>query len=157
MGGLPLRTHPSGEPPGRLLAICLAVASGFWGLAALRHALLQSNSFDLGLFDQWVWLISRGLAQVSSQSADLPLLTDHGDWLLYGLAPHLCVAADRVQWLLGLQALSLALTAVPLWILARDAGLSQGLRWTVCGLCCGGFSRWCSTPTCSISTRRCWP
>ena len=95
MGGLPLRTHPSGEPPGRLLAICLAVASGFWGLAALRHALLQSNSFDLGLFDQWVWLISRGLAQVSSQSADLPLLTDHGDWLLYGLAPHLCVAADR--------------------------------------------------------------
>ena len=157
VGGLPLRTHPSGEPPGRLLAICLAVASGFWGLAALRHALLQSNSFDLGLFDQWVWLISRGLAQVSSQSADLPLLTDHGDWLLYGLAPHLCVAADRVQWLLGLQALSLALTAVPLWILARDAGLSQGLRWTVCGLCCGGFSRWCSTPTCSISTRRCWP
>ena len=52
--------------PVRLLGIGLAVACGFWGLAALRHALLQSNSFDLGLFDQWVWLISRGLAPVSS-------------------------------------------------------------------------------------------
>ncbi len=62
-GDLTLRTHPGGGPPGRLLAISLAVASGFWGLAALRNALLQSNSFDLGLCDQWVWLISRGLAR----------------------------------------------------------------------------------------------
>ncbi len=36
VGGLPLRTHPSGGPPSRLLAICLTVASGFWGLARLR-------------------------------------------------------------------------------------------------------------------------
>jgi len=119
--------------PVRLLGIGLAVACGFWGLAALRHALLQSNSFDLGLFDQWVWLISRGLAPVSSQSADLHLLTDHGAWLLYGLAP-LYALLPTLQWLLALQALSLAFTAVPLWILARDAGLAPGLRWTVCGL-----------------------
>jgi len=119
--------------PIRLLGIGLAVACGFWGLAALRHALLQSNSFDLGLFDQWVWLISRGLAPVSSQSADLHLLTDHGAWLLYGLAP-LYALLPTLQWLLALQALSLAFTAVPLWILARDAGLAPGLRWTVCGL-----------------------
>ena len=92
------------------------MARGFWGLAALRHALPQSNSFDLGLFDQWVWLISRGLALVSSQSADLPLLNDHGAWLLYGLAP-LDALLPTVQWLLALQALSLAFTAVPLWIL----------------------------------------
>jgi uncharacterized membrane protein len=99
--GLPLRTHPSDGPPGRLLAICLAAASGFWGLAVLRYALPQSNSFDLGLFDQWVWLISRGLAPVSSQSADLSLLTDHGAWLLYGLAP-LDALLPTVQWLLAL-------------------------------------------------------
>jgi len=109
------------------------VASGFWGLAALRHALLQSNSFDLGLFDQWVWLVSRGMAPVSSQSADLHLLTDHGAWLVYGLAP-LYALLPSLQWLLALQAFSLAFTAVPLWLLARDAGLPQGLRWTVCGL-----------------------
>jgi uncharacterized membrane protein len=123
----------TGGPPGRLLTICLGVASGFWGLAALRHALLQSNSFDLGLFAQWVWLISRGLTPVSSQSADLHLLTDHGAWLLYGLAP-LYALLPSLQWLLALQALSLAFTAVPLWILAQDAGLPPRLRWTVCGL-----------------------
>ena len=130
---LALRTHPSGGPPGRLLALSLAVANGFWGLAALRHALLQSNSFDLGLFDQWVWLISQGLAPVSSQSADLHLLTDHGAWLVYALAP-LYALLPTLQWLLALQAFSLAFTAVPLWILARDAGLAPGVRWTVCAL-----------------------
>ena len=132
-GGPGVRTHPSGGPPGRLLGISLAVAIVFWGLAALRHALLQSNSFDLGLFDQWVWLVSRGMAPVSSQSADLHLLTDHGAWLVYGLAP-LYALLPSLQWLLALQAFSLAFTAVPLWLLARDAGLPQGLRWTVCGL-----------------------
>lgn len=132
-GVLALRTLPSGGPPGRLLGISLAVAGGFWGLAALRHALLQSNSFDLGLFDQWVWLISRGLAPVSSQSADLHLLADHGAWLLYGLAP-LYALLPTLQWLLALQALSLAFTAAPLWILARDASLPPRLCWTVCGL-----------------------
>ncbi|MEY4805863.1 MAG: hypothetical protein RLZZ206_252 [Cyanobacteriota bacterium] len=40
-----------------------------------------------------------------------------------------------LQWLLALQSFSLTFTAVPLWILARDAGLPQKLRWTVCGLC----------------------
>jgi uncharacterized membrane protein len=132
-GAQAARTTAPGGPPERLLAISLAVAGGFWGLAALRHALLQSNSFDLGLFDQWVWLISRGLTPVSSQSADLHLLTDHGAWLLFGLAP-LYALLPTLQWLLALQSLSLAFTAVPLWILARDAGLPQGLRWTVCGL-----------------------
>jgi len=125
--------HPQPRPPATLGWVCGGLALGFWGLAALRHALLQSNSFDLGLFDQWVWLISRGLAPVSSQSADLHLLTDHGAWLVYGLAP-LYALLPSLQWLLALQAASLAFTAVPLWILARDAGLPPRLRWTVCGL-----------------------
>jgi uncharacterized membrane protein len=125
--------HPQPRPPATLGWVCGGLALGFWGLAALRHALLQSNSFDLGLFDQWVWLVSRGLAPVSSQSADLPLLTDHGAWLVYGLAP-LYALLPSLQWLLALQAASLAFTAVPLWILARDAGLPPRLRWTVCGL-----------------------
>jgi len=40
-------------------------------------------------------------------------------------------AAADLQWLLALQAFSLAFTAVRLWILARDAGLAPGVRWTV--------------------------
>jgi uncharacterized membrane protein len=133
VGGLPLRTHPSGGPPGRLLAICLAVASGFWGLAALRHALLQSNSFDLGLFDQWVWLISRGLAPVSSQSADLHLLTDHGAWLLYGLAPlYALLPTCSGCWPSRPSAWPSPPYRSGSW--PGMPGLPQGLRWTVCGL-----------------------
>ena len=30
-----------------------------WGVAASRHWLLQSNAYDLGLFDQWAWLIEQ--------------------------------------------------------------------------------------------------
>jgi hypothetical protein len=58
-----------------------------------------------------------------------------GFWGLARLCPGsaLCAAAD-LQWLLALQACSLTFTAVPLWNLARDAGLPQKLRWTVCGL-----------------------
>ena len=62
-----------------------------------------------------------------------PAHTDLGAWLLYGLAP-LYALLPTLQWLLALQALSLAFTVVPLWILARDAGLPQRLRWTVCRL-----------------------
>jgi len=131
--GLALRTHPSGGPPGRLLAICLAAASGFWSLAVLRHALPQSNSFDLGIFDQWVWLISRGLAPVSSQSADLPLLTDHGAWLLYGLAPLDALLPDRAV-AVGAPGTQPGLHRRAALDPAQDAGLPQGLRWTMCGL-----------------------
>jgi uncharacterized membrane protein len=130
---LALRTHPSGGPPGRLLAICLAAASGFWSLAVLRHALPQSNSFDLGIFDQWVWLISRGLAPVSSQSADLPLLTDHGAWLLYGLAPLDALLPDRAV-AVGAPGTQPGLHRRAALDPAQDAGLPQGLRWTMCGL-----------------------
>lgn len=70
---------------------------------------------------------------MNSQSAELHLLTDHGAWLVYGLAP-LYALLPSLQWLLALQAASVAFTAVPLWILAREAGLPPRLRWTVCGL-----------------------
>ena len=31
----------------------------FFILAVTRHYLLQSNAYDLGLFDQWIWLTGR--------------------------------------------------------------------------------------------------
>ena len=53
------------KPP-RLLWI-LAIALGLigWSISALRHHWLQSNAYDLGLFDQWVWLISQGLPPIA--------------------------------------------------------------------------------------------
>ena len=53
----------------------------FWLSAAARHGLLQSNAYDLGLFDQWAWLISRGLPPISSME-QVHVLADHGAWML---------------------------------------------------------------------------
>ena len=120
------------NPPRQLW--CLAVGLGLlgWGCSALRHGLLQSNAYDLGLFDQWVWLISQGLPPMSSME-QVHVLADHGAWLLYG-AGVLYRMVPSVQWLLGGQALALSLTAIPLWALAQQAGLRPRGCWLACGL-----------------------
>ena len=103
-----------------------------WICSAVRHNLLQSNAYDLGLFDQWAWLISRGLPPISSME-DVHILADHFAWLMY-----LAGAAYRVipspQWLLASQSLALSLTAIPIWCLAKEAGLSNERCWLACGL-----------------------
>ncbi|MFZ9974595.1 MAG: DUF2079 domain-containing protein, partial [Vulcanococcus sp.] len=70
-------------PPRNLSLGCAAIFLVLWGSAAARHGLIQSNAYDLGLFDQWIWLVSRGLPPVSSMEG-VHLLADHGAWALYG-------------------------------------------------------------------------
>ena len=72
-------------PPARLWWTSFGVAFFGWGLAAARHWLLQSNAYDLGLFDQWAWLLSHGLPPISSME-DVHLLADHGAWMFYWLS-----------------------------------------------------------------------
>jgi len=123
---------PSPAPPKRLWFIAIGIGLLLWICSASRHALLQSNAYDLGLFDQWVWLISQGLPPVSSME-DVHVLADHGAWMLYiagaayGLVP-------SVQWLLASQAMALSLTALPVWSVAKQAGLTSQRCWLACGL-----------------------
>ena len=104
----------------------------FWGLAALRHALLQSNGFDLGIYGQVAWQISQGL-EPRSTVLGLHHMGNHGAWMFYAIAP-LYWLAPSVQWLFLTQALGLILTAWPLWHLGAQAGLKPRERWLVCGL-----------------------
>ena len=117
-------------PPARLWWTSFGVAFFGWGLAASRHWLLQSNAYDLGLFDQWAWLVSHGLPPISSME-DVHLLADHGAWMFYwsGL---LYWFHPSIHWLLASQALTLSLTALPLWMLASQAGLTRRLCWFSC-------------------------
>ena len=101
-----------------------------WGVAASRHWLLQSNAYDLGLFDQWAWLISNGLSPISSME-NVHVLGDHGAWMFY-LSGLLYWIHPSIQWLLASQAFALSLTAIPIWILATQAGLSRRLCWFSC-------------------------
>ena len=118
--------------PGRLWWLCLVLGGLTWGCSALRHGLLQSNAYDLGLFDQWIWLISHGLPPISSMEK-VHVLADHGAWLLYAAGPAYRLLPS-VQWLLASQALALSFTAIPIWSLARQAGLSRQRCWLACGL-----------------------
>ena len=77
-------SHPShlqGCPP-LLLVLSVGLGVMLWGITASRHGLLQSNAYDLGLFDQWAWLISSGAAPISSME-HVHVLADHGAWMLY--------------------------------------------------------------------------
>ena len=117
-------------PPARLWWTSFGVAFLGWCLAAARHWLLQSNAYDLGLFDQWAWLMGNGLPPISSME-NVHVLADHGAWMIYwsGL---LYWFHPSIHWLLASQALALSITAVPVWMLAAQAGLSKRLCWFSC-------------------------
>ncbi len=117
-------------PPARLWWTSFGVAFLGWFLAAARHWLLQSNAYDLGLFDQWAWLMGNGLPPISSME-NVHVLADHGAWMIYwsGL---LYWFHPSIHWLLASQALALSVTAVPIWMLAAQAGLSRRLCWFSC-------------------------
>jgi hypothetical protein len=129
--------HPGGKGsrraeetlPAPFLVLAAALFLLGWGLAALRHTLLRSNAFDLGIYDQVAWQFAWGL-EPRSTLLELHHMGNHGAWafaamgLLYRIHP-------SVQWLLMLQSLALAFTAIPLWRLAALRGLTVRLRWFV--------------------------
>ena len=118
------------SPSARLWWTSFGVALLGWGLAASRHWLLQSNAYDLGLFDQWAWMVGNGVPPISSME-DVHVLADHGAWIFYG-SGLLYWLHPSIHWLLASQALALSLTAIPLWMLATQAGLSRRLCWFSC-------------------------
>ena len=119
------------RPPG-LVGAAVLIGILFWACAAARHGLLQSNAYDLGLFDQWSWLIGQGKAPISSME-EVHVLADHGAWMLYAAGAAYSVMPS-LQWLLASQAFALSFTALPIWWLAGQAGLTPRHRWLMCGL-----------------------
>ncbi|NDJ22816.1 DUF2079 domain-containing protein [Nostoc sp. B(2019)] len=91
--------------------------------SSLRHAFFRSGAWDLGIFDQAVYLISQGQTPVSSL-LNVHILGDHAALILYPLSLLYKIFPD-VHWLLAVQAVGLALGAWPIWGLARQAGLKQ--------------------------------
>ena len=95
----------------------------FWALSISRHLLLHSNAYDLGLFDQWIWLASKGEPPYSSMTG-LHLFADHGAWTLY-IASLVYKVFPSVYILLLSQSFSLCLTSIPLWFLCKSKEISD--------------------------------
>lgn len=90
---------------------------------SVKHGVYQSAAFDLGIFDQALYLLSQGATPFSSITG-YHILADHAAFvlyplsLLYGLNPN-------IHWLFLVQAISLSLACYPTFRLAGLAGLTQ--------------------------------
>ncbi len=109
-----------------LIAISTLV---LFACSSLRHILFQSTAYDLGIFDQAVYLISQGEPPISS-FMEYHILGDHAAWIWYPLAL-LYKIYESVYWLFFLQALALALGALPTWLLGREAGLPSNQAFAI--------------------------
>jgi uncharacterized membrane protein len=95
----------------------------YFSAASLRHVWLQSSAWDLGIFDQAVYLIGSGLRPESS-FLGFHIIGDHGALVLYPLG--LISRWFPSPWsLFVLQAAALASVVFPLAQLARLRGLGR--------------------------------
>jgi uncharacterized membrane protein len=102
-------------------AIALSSAV-FFICSSVRHALFQSNAFDLGIFDQGIYLISQGKPPICTLIG-FHILGDHAAWILYPLALFYRIY-PTVYWLFAIQAIALASGIWFTYKLSRQAGLN---------------------------------
>src|SRR4028118_2345443 len=88
--------------------------------SSVRHALFQSSAFDLGIYDQVIYLMSQGQPPISS-FLGFHHLGNHTAYAVYPISL-LYKIYPEIHWLLAVQAVALALGALPTWHLARGAG-----------------------------------
>ena len=92
----------------------LFVGTFVW-MAWLTHARFDTFGFDLGIFDQGVWLLSR-VKDPFVTIRGLPLFGDHASYILLLVAPLYWVWADP-RLLLVLQIVFLAVPAVSVYVI----------------------------------------
>ncbi len=101
----------------------------FFVCSSIRHLLFQSASLDLGYFDQAIYLVSQGITPIVSFWG-YHFMGGHADWILY-LVAVLYKLYPSVYWLFAIQAISLSIAALPIWHLARQAGLNASQAKTI--------------------------
>jgi uncharacterized membrane protein len=98
------------------LGLALVLFAGGWA----RHVNYWSGTLDMGVFDQGLWLLSRGLTP-HVDVVDRSLFADHLSPVLALLAPLYRIHAS-VAWLVAVQSICLGGTVLPLRALARHEG-----------------------------------
>src|SRR5262245_31260466 len=89
-------------------------------LVVRRQDRFWSVDFDMGIYDQAVWLLAHGHDFITVRG--LPVFGHHGTFAFFLLAPASWLGAGP-NFLNVLQVTVLALGAVPLYVLSRDRGL----------------------------------
>ncbi|GAP95082.1 DUF2079 domain-containing protein [Leptolyngbya sp. NIES-2104] len=118
------------HPIGAALRLTIVVSVIFFFTSSLKHAVFLSSAWDMGIFDQAVYLISQGLAPISSYMG-FHVLGDHAALILYPLALLYKIHVST-HWLFLTQAIALASGIIPTWKLAQHAGLTVSQsKWVV--------------------------
>ncbi|MGL6339477.1 MAG: DUF2079 domain-containing protein [Waterburya sp.] len=92
--------------------------------SSLQLAVFRAGN-DLAFFDQLLYLLSRGQTPVSTLLEGVHLIGDHGAIIFYPLS-WLYILYPSVYWLLAVQAIALAIGAIPVYVLSRESGLKVG-------------------------------
>jgi uncharacterized membrane protein len=104
----------------------MLVYAVYFGKVSLgRFDAFQAPGFDLGIFDQGIWLLSR-FKEPFVTIMGLNLFGDHASYILLGLVP-LYWIWPAPELLLILQTLALCLGAVPVFLMSRRAFRSSWL------------------------------
>ena len=111
----------------KIFLITILASFLFFILAITRHYLLQSNAYDLGLFDQWIWLTSKNIPSYSTMTG-LHMFADHGAWTLY-IASVIYKLIPNINILFFTQSLSLCFTTIPLWLFCKKNNLSSKISF----------------------------
>lgn len=122
-------THRDPDVAGIALA---AIFSGVWfavGYVRWRH--LRAGASDLGIFDQASWLLARGRVPFIT-SIGINVFADHLSPVLAVFAPLYRIAATPA-WLIGVQAICVGVTILPLRALAHELGAPRLLAGVLVG------------------------
>ena len=107
----------------------LAAAAGLAGvcflLGWLRYSHHWADAYDVGLFDQGIWLLSQG-RNPQLTVIDDHLFADHLSLVLLAFAPLYRIVASPL-WMVAAQALAIGTAVLQLRTLAREAGVRP--RW----------------------------
>jgi len=114
---------PDQSVPRNLWLASFALFIVFFLSASYRHLTLSSSAFDLGIFDQAIYLISKGEAPISSYLG-FHIIGDHASWIFYPLSL-LYRLFPSVFWLFAVQSLSLAAGGPIVYLIAQSYRLSN--------------------------------
>lgn len=100
-----------------LLAICVVWSLVFISLGVIRHNRFATFSFDLAIYDQGIWLLSRFRSFDTVKG--IQLFGHHVNFVLIPFVPFYWLGAGPI-FLLVVQVLAQASGAVAIYLLARD-------------------------------------
>jgi uncharacterized membrane protein len=104
-------------------------AATFFVLGRLRHAHFWTAGFDVGIFDQAVWLLSEGYEPFITVRG-LHVFGNHANGVLVPLAPFYRLGAGP-DFLLAVHVAAMAAAAAGVYLVARDR---LGARWEAVAL-----------------------